>query len=165
MGMTVWRIVGIGVMAFLLPLVGHTVKQWWGWRQGVNLAMEPSCEYNLKSLWFLSRRVSHQYHLPFPPPFKVVKDKYVYRGEPVLMTRQLVEYLGLEGLAEGAYWTFKTILICAKDPKYLMKMAKMQQSMDYEPSYRWCPDERTLAECPYCQIVILLDGRVERRKR
>ncbi len=122
-------------------------------------------DFSLKSLWFLSRQVSHHYRFPFPPPFKAVKA-YVDKRPSVLMTRQIAKYLGfghVAGRTEGAYWTFDAILVCAKDPKYLPKMAKMIQSLDYEPSYRWQPDARTLAYCPFCRLAVLLDGKLEKR--
>ncbi len=159
-------VVGIGVLAFLIPFLGHTGYGWWEWVRGPELRRS-TCEYNLKALWFLSRRFSQHFQSPFPPPsFEAVKA-YVMKREPVMMTRQLAKYLGLEpllGLIEGVYWTFGgPILVCDWDPKYLLKMAQMQQWLDFQSSYRWRPDARTLAECPYCRIAVLLDGRIEKR--
>jgi len=159
--MSVRRVVGIGILAFFLPLLWHTGRQWWKGIKVVELEKEPACEYNLKALWLLSYRVSKRQQLPFPPSFKTVKA-YIDTRPSILLTRQISEYLGL-GKLEGAYWTFDAILVCAKDPKYLLKMAKMSQDLPYEPSYLWCPDTRTLAYCPYCGLAVLLDGKLEKR--
>lgn len=158
--MAIRHVIGIGIFAFLLPFLLHTGQGLWQWRQAWE-EKEPSCEYNLKALWLLSRQVSRRYQLPFPPPFKAVK-RYVEIRPSILLTRQISEYLGL-GKLEGAYWTFDVILVCAKDPKYLLKMAKMSQNLPYEPSYRWHPDSRTLAYCPYCGLAVLMDGKLEKR--
>jgi len=156
--MAIRRVIRIGILVFLFTLLWHTWRGLYQWRRAVELAKEPSCEYNLKSLWLLSRQVSKHYQLPFPPPFKVVKA-YADTRPSVLMTHQISEYLGL-GKLEGGYWTFDLILLCARDPDYLLKMAEMTQGLPYEPSYRWLPDARTLAECPYCRLAILLDGNL-----
>jgi len=159
--MTAQRIVGIGILIFLLPFALHTGQKWWQWKQYVEMEKEPACDYNLKALWILSRHASNRYRLPFPPPFKVVKA-YADRRPSILMTLQISEYLGI-GKLEGGYWTFVGNWLCAKDPKYLLKMAKMSQDLDYEPSYLWCPDARTLAYCPYCGLAVLMDGKLEKR--
>ncbi|MFA0753329.1 MAG: hypothetical protein IMHGJWDQ_001100 [Candidatus Fervidibacter sp.] len=159
--MSVRRAIGIGILAFLLPFLWHTGRQWWEWIRSPEAEKEASCEYNLKALWLLSRKVSHLYRFPFPPPFKAVKA-YVEKRPSILMTRQIAEYLGL-GKLKGAYWTFDAILVCAKDPKYLLKMAQMAQDLDYHPSYQWHPDAKTLAYCPYCRLAVLMHGKLEKR--
>ena len=163
--MRVRKIIGVGILVFLLPFAFHTGKKWWQWEQALKMETESSCDYQLKALWLLSRRVSQIYRLPFPPPFSVVKE-YADKRQSILLTRQISEYLfgiGKLGKLEGVYWTFDLILICRREPDYLLKVAKYTQHLPYEPSYRWLPDARTLAECPYCRLAISLDGKLERR--
>jgi hypothetical protein len=73
------------------------------------------------------------------------------------------KFLGLPIGWEGTYIDFRGILLCARDPDYLLKMAKMAQRLPYEPSYRWLPYANTLAECPYCRLAISLDGKLTAR--
>jgi len=159
--MTNKQVISIGIFIFLFLFLWNTVGEIWGWRKGAELAKEISCEYNLKSIWILSQRYSRLYKVSFPPPFQAVKE-YIEKRQSILLTKKISEYLGL-GKLEGAYWTFDAILVCSKDPKYLLKMAKMSQDLPYEPSYQWCPDRRTLAYCPYCGLAVLLDGKIEKR--
>ena len=156
------KIIGVSILAFLLPFAFQTIKKWWQWERELTMETESSCDYQLKALWLLSRRVSQIYRLPFPPPFSVVKE-YAGKRQSILMTRQISEYLFGVGKLEGAYWTFDLILICRRDPDYLLKAAKYVQHLPYEPSYRWFPDARTLAECPYCRLAISLDGKLIER--
>lgn len=147
-------IASIGIIAFLLSFALETGRQWRG-------QVKPACEYNLKALWLLSRHASIRFQYPFPPPYKFIRHIADSR-QPVLLTRQTAEYLKMPQLA-GVYANFDSILLCARDPDYLLKMAKMSQNLDYEPSYLWHPDAKTLAYCPYCKLAVLLDGRLEKR--
>ncbi len=117
--------------------------------------------YNLKEVWVLSQKVSKRYRVPFPPTLELVKQA---TKKTVFLTEREAQYLGMPYLA-GSYFEFPLALLCPRDPKYLLKIAMDLQGLDYEPSYRWCPDGRTLAECPYCHIAVLLDGRIEKRQR
>jgi len=116
--------------------------------------------YNLRSVWILSRKVSRRYQVPFPPPVELVK---VATKKTVLLTEQEANYLGMPEIA-GNYFEFLLALICPRDPKYLLKVAMDSQGLDYQPSYIWHPDARTLAYCPYCRIAVLLDGKIEKRQ-
>lgn len=160
--MSTKRVVGIGIFCFLIVFTLYTGNIWWIWKHKFEIEKNSDCSYNLKALWLLSHRISKHYQLPFPPPFKIVKT-YIERPRSILMTPQISEYLGLGKLEGGYYWTFIGILLCSKDPKYLVKMAKMSQNLNYEPSYIWHPDTRTLAYCPYCGLAVLLDGKLEKR--
>ncbi len=154
-------VVAVGVIAFLAPFGVKTAQYWLAWQKQVEI--KPYCDYNLKALWVVARQCSVRYRLPFPPPLPLVQD-FADSGQSVLITEKIANYLGLPYMG-GGYTDFRGTLICAQDPDYLLKIAKMTQGLPYEPSYRWCPDERTLAECPYCHIAVLLDGRIERRER
>lgn len=150
----------IGIVIFLLPFAIETGRHWWRW---THPQLFPACGYNLKALWLLSRRVSSHYQLPFPPPLRVVKLHYIDSGSPLLVTQRMAEYLGMSQQSVGVYTDFRGILLCIREPTYLLKMARMSQGLDYEPSYLWQPDAKTLAFCPFCRLAVLLDGRIEKR--
>lgn len=118
------------------------------------------CPYNLKTLWILSRKASRYYQIPFPPPIKLVK---IMTQRSFLLTEREADYLGISEQVY-TYVDFPLSLICPRDPKYLLKVAMDSQGLDYQPSYLWHPDARTLAYCPYCRIAVLLDGRIEKRR-
>ena len=109
------KVVGVGILVFLLPFALQTGKKWWQWERELAMVTESSCDYQLKALWLLSRKASQIYRIPFPPPFPVVKT-YVDKRQSILMTRQISEYLLGTGKLEGGYWTFDLILICGRDP-------------------------------------------------
>ncbi len=156
------RVLLIGLVVLLTAFLVQTGYQWWLWKEKTKVAQESSCDYQLKALWLLSRKLCRERHIPFPPSFSIIQA-YVDRRPSILMTRQISEYLFETDKLEGAYWQFALILICAKDPKYLVKVAKSMQHLPYQPSYLWHPDARTLAYCPYCGLAVLLDGKLERR--
>jgi len=99
----------------------------------------------------------------FPATIALVQRFWVDSGRSVLLTPDMQKFLDLPAFSEGTYMDFRGILLCARDPDYLLKMAKMAQGLPYEPSYRWLPDARTLAECPYCRLAISLDGKLIER--
>jgi len=143
------------VGAFSLK-TGQNLLAWW---QATHIV--PSCDYNLKAVWIVARHCSVKYRLQFPPPLKTVQT-FADSGQNILLTPRISAYLGLIG-GEGGHLDFRGTLICVRDPKYSLKMAKMSQNLPYEPSYLWCPDTRTLAYCPYCGLAVLLDGKLEKR--
>lgn len=147
--------VSLFVVSFLITTVWELAREW------VWTYFEPfyACSYNLKGLWVLSQKVSRHYRVPFPPPFKLVKQSV---KKSVLLTERDANYLGFPEWA-GSYMDFPLLLICPRDPDYLLKVAMDKQWLEYSPSYRWRPDARTLAECPYCRLAVLLDGRIEKR--
>jgi len=157
------KVTVVGFVIFGTVFALQTGYLWWQWKKGIELAKESSCDYQLKALWLLSRKLCNEYRLPFPPSFPTIQA-YANRRPSVLMTRQISQYLFGTDKLEGGYWQFSLILICAKDPKYLMKVAKASQNLPYEPSYLWHPDARTLAYCPYCGLAVLLDGKLEKRE-
>ncbi|MFA0761234.1 MAG: hypothetical protein HZLCBSQH_001339 [Candidatus Fervidibacterota bacterium] len=118
-----------------------------------------ACRYNLKALWVLSQKVSRRYQAPFPPPVRWIK---MATKKTVMLTEREANYLGMSEWV-GSYVDFPLSLICPRDPKYLLKVAMDSQGLDYEPSYLWHPDNRTLAYCPYCRLAVLLDGKIEKR--
>lgn len=148
----------IGVLLFMASFFTATVwelAEEWIW-----IRFEPFyvCQrYNLKALWVLSHRVSRRYQVPFPPPMELVKQA---TKKPVLLTEREANYLGRPE-ATGIYIDFPLTFICPRDPGYLLKVAMDTQGLDYKPSYHWNPDRRTLAECPYCRLAVLLDGTME----
>jgi len=127
------------------------------WRRMARII--PYCDYNLKAVWVVARHCSIKYQMQFPPPLKIVQD-FSDSGDAILVTPRTSIYLQSEA---GVALDFRGILICVRDPKYPLKMAKMSQNLPYEPSYLWCPDTRTLAYCPYCGLAVLLDGKLEKR--
>ncbi len=104
------------------------------------------CDFNLKALWVTTRHCSIRYRLPFPPTLKIVQT-LVDSGYSLLLTSRTATYLG-SFYREGDHVEFRGTLLCARDPNYSLKMAKMAQGLDYKPSYQWHPDARTLAYCP-----------------
>lgn len=152
---------GIGIVIFFVAFIAATGRLWFIWHiWQKTLQIEPNCAYNLKALWVVARHCSVKGRIPFPPPFKIVRN-FIDSGESILITERIANYLGEHSF--GQYRDFRGILVCANDPKFLLKMAKMTQGLNYEPSYQWCPDARTLALCPFCRLAILLDGRLEKR--
>lgn len=159
--MTSWRVIVVGALIFLVTFCLATGRLWLRW-QGESI-VNPACPYNLKALWLVARLCSTKDHFPFPPPLPVIQRFWVDSGQGVLVTPEMQKFLGLSTRSEGTYIDFRGILLCARDPNYLLKMAKMTQGLPYEPSYRWRPDVRTLAECPYCRLAISLDGKLTTR--
>jgi hypothetical protein len=155
------RNLGIGALLFLVTFALTTGRWWWDWQ--TQLKIEPACSYNLKALWVVARLCSVKDKVPFPPPLPFIQRFWVDSGWSVLLTPDMQKFLDLPALSEGTYMDFRGILLCARDPDYLLKMAKMAQGLPYEPSYRWLPDARTLAECPYCRLAISLDGKLIER--
>jgi len=155
------KVIGIGALLFLVAFAIATGRWWRDWQ--AQLKIEPACSYNLKALWVVARLCSVKDKTPFPPPLPFIQRFWVDAGREVLLTPDMQKFLELPALFKGTYWDFRGILLCARDPDYLLKMAKMEQGLPYEPSYRWLPDARTLAECPYCRLAISLDGKLERR--
>jgi len=155
------KVVGIGALLFLVTFALTTGRWWWNWQ--TQLKIEPACSYNLKALWVVARLCSVKDKVPFPPPLPLVQRFWVDSGRSVLLTPDMQKFLDLPAFSEGTYMDFRGILLCARDPDYLLKMAKMAQGLPYEPSYRWLPDARTLAECPYCRLAISLDGKLIER--
>jgi hypothetical protein len=153
-------VIGFVILGIVFAL--QTSYFWWQWKKSIEVVKESSCDYQLKALWLLSRKLCKENHIPFPPHFHVIQD-YANRRPSILMTRQISQYLFGTDRLEGAYWQFSLISICAKDPKYLVKVAKASQGLPYNPSYIWHPDARTLAYCPYCGLAVLLDGKLESR--
>jgi hypothetical protein len=50
-------------------------------------------------------------------------------------------------------------LVCPRDPEYGYKAARaLNGSPTFQPSYRWNPDARTLAACPFHRIAVGRDG-------
>ncbi|MFA0761229.1 MAG: hypothetical protein HZLCBSQH_001334 [Candidatus Fervidibacterota bacterium] len=156
--MTSWRVIVVGALIFLVTFCLATGRLWLRW-QGESI-VNPSCPYNLKALWFVARLCSVKDKVPFPPPLPFLQRFWVDSGREVLLTPDMRKFLDLPAFSEGTYMDFRGILLCARDPDYLLKMAEMTQGLPYEPSYRWLPDARTLAECPYCRLAILLDGNL-----
>ncbi len=159
--MASWRVFMIGALAFLLPFGLKTGQRWRNWHIALDLIKQPTCRYNLKALFVVARLCSNEDRFPFPPPFHIIQGFWVDSGRPVLMTPEIGKFLGF--VSEGTYINFRGILLCARDPKYLLKGAMRAQGLPYEPSYRWRPDALTLAECPYCRLAITLDGRLRER--
>ncbi len=157
--MKMTTIIAIGLLLFVGMFCLKTGQHLLNWQRAKNVA--PYCEYNLKALWVVSRHCSVRFGTPFPPPLETVQT-FVDSGQPILLTPRISEYLGYPH-HEGMHVDFRGTLICARDPKYALKMAKMSQNLPYEPSYQWCPDRRTLAYCPYCGLAVLLDGKIEKR--
>lgn len=149
----------VGSFAFLLSFGFETGKHWIRWQRGVKI--EPACDFNLKALWVIARHCSVRYRLSFPPPPKIIQT-LVDSGYSLLLTSRTATYLG-SFYREGDHVEFRGTLLCARDPDYSLKMAKMTQGLDYQPSYQWHPDSRTLAYCPYCGLAVLLDGKLEKR--
>lgn len=152
-------VISIGICLFVGTFGLKTGQYTIEWLKEVHIV--PSCDYNLKAVWVVARYLSVKYRLQFPPPLKTVQA-FADSGQAILLTPKTFDYLGLKGL-EGAYMDFRGILICVRDPKYSLKMAKMSQNLPYEPSYLWQPDRRTLAYCPYCGLAVLLKGKLEKR--
>lgn len=78
-------------------------------------------------------------------------DKYLFegrqgrRGGSVIMSQQIS-------------------LLCPSDPDFAVKTVMIKSPvLDFEPSYRWCPDDRTLAYCPHHHHALLKNGTIERR--
>ena len=159
--MTSWRVITGGVLIFLVTFGLATGRLWLRWQKGS--VVNPACHYNLKALWLVARLCSVKDKVPFPPPLPFIQRFWVDSGRSVLLTPDMQKFLDLPALSEGTYMDFRGILLCARDPDYLLKMAKMAQGLPYEPSYRWLPDARTLAECPYCRLAISLDGKLIER--
>lgn len=152
--------VTIGIGLFLLAFGFKTGQHLLRWQMETNIV--PYCEYNLKALWVVARHCSVKYRLQFPPPLKTVQT-FVDTGQTILLTPRISDYLGYQH-QEGVHVDFRGILICIRDPKYPLKIAKMSQNLPYKPSYFWCPDSRALAYCPYCGLAVLLDGKIEKRE-
>ena len=159
--MTSWRVIAGGVLIFFVTFGLTTGRLWLRWQKGSTI--EPDCSYNLKGLWIVARLCSVKDRFPFPPPLPIVQRFWVDSGREVLLTPDMQKFLGLPIGWEDTYINFRGILLCARDPDYPLKMAKMAQVLPYEPSYRWLPDARTLAECPYCRLAISLDGKLMAR--
>lgn len=149
----------VGICLFLLTFGFKTGQHLLRWRRETDIASY--CEYNLKALWVVARHCSVKYRLQFPPPLKTIQT-FVDTGQTILLTPQISDYLGYQH-HEGVHLDFRGILICARDPKYPLKIAKMSQNLPYEPSYLWCSDPRILAYCPHCGLAVLMDGRLEKR--
>jgi len=150
----------VGICLFLAIFSVKTGQHFVGWWKATNISSY--CEYNLKALWVVARHCSVKYRLQFPPPIKTVQT-FVDSGQSILLTPRASTYLGFLG-QEGVTVDFRGTLICARDPGFLLKLAKMSQNLPYEPSYIWHPDARTLAYCPYCGLAVLLDGKLEKRE-
>jgi hypothetical protein len=153
------RIYTVGVLFFIISFFGTIaweLLKGWIW-----IYFEPLyvCSHNLRIVYVLSRRISQRYQLSFPPPIDMLKRSM---RKSILLTQQEADYLGMSEL-EGVYIEFPLALICPRDPDYLYKVAMDSQGLDYEPSYIWHPDNRTLAYCPYCRLAVLLDGKIEKR--
>jgi hypothetical protein len=149
----------IGLCLFVIAFglkTGQHLLEWWraAW-------IAPYCDYNLRALWVVARHCSVRFRLQFPPPLKTVQI-FVDSGQPLLLTPKTSTYLGMAG-QEGVQQDFRGILICPRDPKYHLKLAKMSQNLPYQPSYQWLPNGHTLAYCPYCGLAVLLDGKLEKR--
>ena len=157
--MRVRAILLVGLFAFLIPFGFETGRYWIGWQSAEKI--EPACDFNLKALWVIARHFSIRHRLPFPPPLKTIQ-KFIDSGYSILLTSKTASYLG-SFYREGDYIEFRGILLCARDPNYSLKIAKMTQGLEYEPSYHWSPDARTLAYCPYCGLAVLMDGKLEKR--
>ncbi|MCS7266182.1 MAG: hypothetical protein NZ805_15295 [Armatimonadetes bacterium] len=151
--------IGIGMCLFIAAFGLKTGQHMIEWLGGIHIV--PSCDYNLKAVWVVAHYLSVKYRLQFPPPLKTVQA-FADSGQSILLTSKTSTYLGLMG-QEGTHLDFRGILLCALDPKYSLKMAKMSQNLPYEPSYLWQPDRRTLAYCPYCGLAVLLEGKLEKR--
>ncbi len=161
--MTAWKVVGVGVLLFLVTFGLMTGRWWLEWEEQEQLEIEPACDYNLKALWLVARICSVKDRVPFLPPLSVVQNYWVDTGQGVFLTPDMVRFLGLPKQSEGSYTDFRGTLLCSRDPNYLLKMAQMAQGLPYEPSYRWLPDAKTLAECPYCRLAVSLDGKLVKR--
>jgi len=152
------------LIAFLLFVICFLIATMWQIISKlpleINIGAYYICRYNLKVIWILSQRISRRYQVSFPPPVELVK---LTMNKPILLTEREANYLGTSSEWIGAYVDFPLSLICPRDPKYLLKVAMDSQGLDYEPSYIWHPDNRTLAYCPYCRLAVLLDGKIERR--
>ncbi len=159
--MSVWKVISVGVLLFLITFGLTTGRLWLGWQEQSEI--KPACRYNLKALWLVARICSVKDRVPFPPPLSIIQNYWVDPGREVFLTPDMVKFLRLPEFVEGSYWEFRGILHCARDPNYLLKMAQMAQGLPYEPSYRWLPDAKTLAECPYCRLAVSLDGKLVKR--
>lgn len=159
--MTSWRVIVVGALIFLVTFCLATERLWLRW-QGESI-VNPSCPYNLKALWLVARLCSVKDKVPFPPPLPFLQRFWMDSGREVLLTPDMRKFLDLPASSEGTDMDFRGILLCARDPDYLLKMAQMTQGLPYQPSYRWLPDARTLTECPYCRLAISLDGKLTTR--
>lgn len=149
----------MGVGIFLFSFLTTVVWMTWKGRLKVSENNLSICAYHLKSLWLISRRISNRYRIPFPPHFGLVSSLV---NKSFLITEREANYLGMPEIS-GTYMTFSGILICPNDPDYLFKLAMLEQGLNYQPSYQWRPDNRTLAYCPHCHMTVLLDGTIEKR--
>lgn len=153
------RLVSVCAGSFLVGwLLMSSVQLWRVWRYPVM-----ACKSSLQIVYVAARKVRKDLRgtIPTQAVKRILRDGF-------RLDEADDKYLS-EGRKPGRYVGSKVMsqqisLLCPSDPDFAVKVVMLKSPvLDFEPSYRWCPDDRTLAYCPYHHYALLRDDTTERR--
>ncbi len=153
------RLFSVCAGSFLVGwLLMSSVQLWSVWHHPVR-----ACRSSLQVVYVAAHKVKKDLRgtIPLESVKRILRDGFRLDEEDdqyLSEGRKLGRYVGSRVISQ------QISLLCPSDPGFAVKVVMIKSPvLDFEPSYRWCPDDRTLAYCPYHHYAMLRDGTIERR--